>query len=335
MWWRVLLLALLQLWVLPVPPTRAQCANPMHWVPFKVKNPYTSLLNHEFCPTWFTRNFFTRATVSTSIKVPRDLPLSLVCGFCVGRGSEREPNITVTAGGEATMQKLVLNKDKEELHYHGSHKCRITYAISGGIESSGSYECRVGFGERVFKESVAYQVTDPDLVKSEEEMNVKGSRVTLRCPPPPTEGQSALLHVWYHPLASRPTIAAPTTAPVVEFRLGGEPLVVACATYSLNSAQRVAIKTFKVRRAGSTARRVTSPRREPEEPVGGGQAYGGGYGEAVEEDLYDEGAPDAQESSAGWTVLMVVIGVFLSVCTVVVVILGYGQFKKMRSAQRF
>lgn len=80
---------------------RPQCLGFLGWVPLLMKQPYSSLLNNAYCPSWTTRHMMTKQEQHTHLAVPRGVPLAVLCGLC-HRPTKLENNVTLQqlAGGE-------------------------------------------------------------------------------------------------------------------------------------------------------------------------------------------------------------------------------------------
>lgn len=75
---------------------RPMCQGQLKWVPANLKKPYIVLLNGGHCPSWRTRQFFTKLPQQTHLTLPRGLPFAFLCGACHKATSRLEENISIS-----------------------------------------------------------------------------------------------------------------------------------------------------------------------------------------------------------------------------------------------
>lgn len=304
---------------------RPQCRGVLGWVPLLMKKPYTSLLNNAYCPSWTTRHFMTKQEQHTYLTLPRGVPLAVMCGLC-HRPARLATNITLQhiAGGveQALAQVGVPDGDDFE-HTARGYECRVQYALTGPLKTSGSITCASQLGIRSMQDTATYTVYDMPIVKTEETLDVHDSKVQLTCPShsDPETPDNPLVHVWYYPLATSPRIAAPTTNPSVTFRLAAaQPLVVACATYHLLYASKVMVTVFTVKRSQShqlQGEAILS--RKDKNPNWDNEGSYGAYGE-VREGESGQASESSGEEGAATPLAMPLVAILSATGTAIVVI---------------
>ena len=127
----------------PPPPNslRPQCPNILKWVPGLLKKPLTVLLNNGYCPSWGSRNFFSKQRQPahiTHLTLPKGIPFAVLCGHCHRASSAAATSLTIThAPGYGQEQVLpqvpIMNGQGEVVHRENTrgHKCWLQYAITG------------------------------------------------------------------------------------------------------------------------------------------------------------------------------------------------------------
>ncbi|XP_018011798.1 uncharacterized protein LOC108669027 [Hyalella azteca] len=313
---------------------RPTCSGPLRWVPLITKKPFTTLMNSAYCPSWMTRHLMSKQSQTTHLALPLKVPVAFFCGFCTHPTSV-ETNLTLShniAGVQQDVaQASVKSSTGEEKHESRGHHCKVQFAVTGPITGSyGSLECTVNYGVRTLKETATYTAYDAEIVTTEEIIDVPGNTALLSCPPHPDEPTESnpLVHVWYYPLATGPRVAAPTTNPMVTFRLAfGKELVVSCATYHLLRVSSVVVKTYKVSMSesyqlqGDAIISVGDRRRGWDTE----KSYGA-YGDSVE----NEDARYSTVSAAGLDLSMVVVAIVSAVGAVLTVFAGIAVIRCMR-----
>lgn len=160
----------------------------LRWAPLvKVKTPFLSFLNDFNFPSWRTRNPLTKqpdfSRENEPFRVPRGVPLALVCGACFHR-SLAHVNFTIEcdAYNITTVPQLVPpDLVSDQFSIRGGLVCMMTYFVTSPIEHGGNVTCVLHRGTQKIVEVVYVDTVEPRVIGEEDTNKMYQEPLQLRC----------------------------------------------------------------------------------------------------------------------------------------------------------
>ena len=228
---------------------RPYCNYPNHyWIPIVTKHPpYMTFLNDDICPSWQTRDSFTKTRRQTHLQLPAGVPFSFYCSACYWP-TKRNFSIEVTSTAKY-FQKQIPKSSGEMKYDERLQECVIKYGIIYPTEY-GEIICSSTIVNTTKTEKVTFSVYDvPNLTKTLHiDMPEDENSVSLSCPGHPVEDsrENPLTHVWYN--TNSPKFIFNTTKPRINVILKSDTLEVSCSTYSILYLEEVSTVSFIIGR---------------------------------------------------------------------------------------
>lgn len=241
---------------------RTNCPPYPRWAPGFLKRPLVTLLSDPYCPSWMSRDFFTKMrNRNVELRIRKGLPMGLTCGFCVNPSSSIRPEISMSfessQGDVRKVATLSLKSSSNSLEHQvrgeKGPKCYISYGQTGPIEGNGIFSCNVRFGSQNFVETAKITAHENDLVEYTGSIVVESDTVELTCPENPSKDKMKIVqHAWYYPNAKSSRVVLPSTDSSARFKLvKGKKFRVACASYYFDGEESTVTMTYEVSMKGA------------------------------------------------------------------------------------
>ena len=158
----------------------------LHWAPLVIKTtPFVTFINDFVRPSWRTRHPITKYSEPLlHLRLPRNVPFSLVCGACFRKSSSTSgkiyaPAANLTVKISSNQSYVSLPKTKTSSSYYdknntrngeysvaGNLICMMTYFITlPFVDETGVITCTLdrGIRHRLVKETVSYKMMNEKI----------------------------------------------------------------------------------------------------------------------------------------------------------------------------